>query len=134
MYFEKTTHPRHEGVETYREFFLLKEQDDLYDVKGFGVQFTIRPEDMTLVWERYLDGGVPGPWRRVDYRPRGAFSAIRGPRVLKNGGTTEKQDAFVLVFADTALGGPLSRHASSMPGLEDLVKRLEAGLPAKKEA
>lgn len=125
MYFEKATRPVHNRDETYRVTFTLKEADDLYDVKGFGVQFTIRPETVTLVWERWKDGDHMVPWRRVGYRPRGAFSAFKGPRVLKNGDTTDKQEGVAEVFGHRGL----TDYARTFPHLEQMIEELESQLP-----
>lgn len=126
MYFEKAAHPSHTRVETYRVTFFLKETDDLYDVQGFGVQFTIRPETLTLVWERWKDGDHMVPWRRVRHRPRGVFSAFKGPRVLKNGDTTDKQEGVADVFGYEGL----SAYARTFPQLEQMIEELEKNLPA----
>jgi len=126
MYFEKASSPQHTGTETYSVTFTIKEQDDLYDVRGFGVQFTIRPETVTLVWERYRDDGVLAPWRRVGYRPRGAFSAFMGPRVLKDDTTSDKQTGIVEVWGYKQ---QLSTYAASLPHLELMIEELEKQLP-----
>lgn len=127
MYFEKESGPHHSGTETYSVTFSLKEQDDLYDTRGFGVQFTFRPEKVTLVWERDRNNSGYEPWRRVGYWARGPWSGIAGPRVLKDGSTSDKQQGVAQVFASY---GKLSEYAASLPHLEQMIEELEKQLPA----
>lgn len=131
MHFEMVGTPHHNGVETYRVAMALKDHGDRYDVKGAFVQFTIRPETVTLVWERDLVDGVTSSWQRVGYRPRGAFSAFVGPRVLKDGTTSDMQEAMVEVWVGV-VGKPerLTDYAASFPHLEQMIAELEKSLPA----
>lgn len=129
MYFEKSETDKHTGVETLVKTFEIREQDDLYDVRGAFVRFEIRPDTVTLVWERYGDGGTWGPWRRVSYGPRGPFSAVSGGWVLANGSVSDKQRAVVEPYVDGKVGGELTAYAKSLPGLADLIERLEKTLP-----
>lgn len=126
MHFELRDRAQHTGTEEYQVSFVITEQHDLYDVRGFGVQFKIRPEIATLVWERFLSGGTYGPWRRVHWS---RVSAIKGPRVLKSGGTTDKQQGVVKVFVSADLGGRLSDYASGLPHLQQMIEELERNLP-----
>lgn len=128
MHYEKTRHPEHSGTESFMVTLALKEQDDLYDVRGTFVRFTIHPETVTLVWERRMQQGVCGEWRRVGYRPRGPFSAFEGPRVMKDGSlsTSDRQRAVVEVFS----GSGLTAYAATLPHLEQLIAELEKNLPA----
>lgn len=126
MYFELAQQAQHTGTETYTAAFALKEQGDRYDVRAAFVQYEIRPERVTLVWERYREDGVLGPWHRVGYRPRGAFSAFVGPRVLKDGSTSDSQSGVVEVFG---YHNKLTDYAASFPHLEQMIEELEKQLP-----
>lgn len=131
MHFEMVGTPHHNGVETYRVTMALKDHGDWYDVKGAFVQFTIRPETVTLVWERDRVGDVLSSWQRVGYRARGPFSAFTGPRVLKDGTTSDMQEAMVEVWGGR-WGKPhrLTDYAASFPHLEQMIEELEKNLPA----
>ena len=126
MYFAKKGTPHHDGAETYRVTFVLKESGDQHDVRGAFVQFTIRPETVTLVWERWMQNGVLSEWRRVGNRPRGAFSAFEGPRVMKDGSTSDKQRGVAEVFGARGL----SAYAASFPDLQKIIDAVESDLPA----
>jgi hypothetical protein len=122
MYFETDERPKHYGTETYRVSFLFKEQDDLYDVKGMYVQFTIRPEQVVLRWERERGQFGYGPWVRAR-----SNSLINGSRVLKDG-SLGVQTSIVEVFASKELGGKLTQYAASLPHLEQMIEELEKKL------
>jgi hypothetical protein len=129
MYFELDSRARHTGTERYTVTYRLREQDDLYDVKGAFVQYTIRPETVRLTWERTHTDGVPTPWwRLMSYHGYG--SRITGPRVLKSGGTSDTQDSYVDVFRREELGSPLTEYAASLPHLQQMIDDAEHHLPA----
>lgn len=130
MYFEKAKTPSHSGTERYTVTFALKEQDDLYDTKGVYVEFEFRPEFVVLVWERDRDNHGYGSWVRKAYGVRSSGSRVLGPRVLKNGGTSDRQQGYQPVFLTEELGGPLSGYASSLPHLGQMIAELEKNLPA----
>jgi hypothetical protein len=125
MFFELKTRPEHTGYEQYVVSFSFGEQDDLFDVKALGVQFEIRPETVTLIWERLRPTSEGyGQWRRV------TKSHISGHRVLKNGWTSDKVTGVVEVFTSSAPGSPLTKYASGLPHLEQMIEDLEKNLPA----
>lgn len=132
MYFDLKSRATHRVQEQYKISFVMKEGDDLYDVRAAFVQYTIRPGIVTLVWEREALDGVKTPWQRVGYRPREEFSSIAGGRVLKDDSvsTSDKQRGFVEVFQSRDLGGPLTQYADSLPHLEQMIAELEKNLPA----
>lgn len=119
MYFDKLSHPVHEGRETYRASYALKEHDDLYDVQGDFVKFTFRPETLHLKWERRL-GQL---WKPDD--TYGVGTRITGRRVLKSGDLGDQQGSVGLYW-----NGELTQYAKSIPGLAELVAKIEAELPA----
>lgn len=128
MHYE-SLHPAHTGTERYAVVVYLKDQGDQYDVKGKNVTFMIRPERVILIWERQLRDGFLRPWRRRVFVARHTESRIVGPRVLKDR-LSDKQDAYVTVFASEELGDPLSPYAESLPGLPEIIAELEKNLPA----
>lgn len=119
MHFERLSHPEHAGRETYAVTYALKNQDDLYDVQGDYVKFTIRPEMLTLHWERYLGS----PWRIFDGYGHG--TRISGRRVLKSGDLGDQVGYVSLFWQDE-----LNEYAKSIPGLADLVAKAKSQLPA----
>lgn len=130
MYFEKAKTPSHSGTERYAVTFALKEQDDLYDTQGVYVKFEFRPEFVVLIWERDRDNRGYGSWMRKAFGVRGGGSRIQGPRVLKDGSLSDKQQGYQPVFLTEELGGPLSGYATSLPHLEQMIDELEKNLPA----
>lgn len=122
--------PQHAGSERYTVLLVLDltgdEQQDLYDTRGKHVQFEFRPATVKLVWDRFLGRDGYGPWKRV-YAFRG--SRIEGPRVTKTG-TSDKQFGHVEVWHAEEVGGPLTKYAAMLPGLEQAVADLEKNLPA----
>lgn len=116
--------PKHEGKETYQVSFALSGEDvdaGKHDVTGSYVQFTIRPNRVTLVWERVLNG----EWTRQSSFRGG--SQIRGRRVLQSG-TMGEQESYVEVWR-YAERGVLTDYALSLPGLADRVAEIEKALP-----
>lgn len=130
MYFEKSDHPSHTGTERYVVRFQVREQDDLYDVRGDYVQYEIRPVSVLLMWERTYRDGHYTPWERRATGRAWTQSRIMGWRVLKDGTTSDKQEAYVRVFLDDHLGGRLTEYAASLPHLEQMITDLEKNLPA----
>ena len=130
MQYESRNHAQHTGSEQFAVSFNIAEKGALYDVKGTFVNFTIRPDTVTLVWERHRKNEGWGPWRRSNYRMKGAFSCVSGGRVLKNDSVSHIQRSFAEVFKTSQVGGELTDYAKSLPGFPALVDMLEtAKLP-----
>jgi hypothetical protein len=113
--------PQHTGMEKFVVEYDLTDQGDAYDVQGKYVQFTIRPERVRLVWDRQLGG----EWEpNTSVYGRGG-SKITGRRVLKSG-ELGGQDGQVEVYG---WDGSLTPYATSLPGLDFLVKTISQRLP-----
>jgi hypothetical protein len=112
------TRRKYRREETYVREFQLTSVGSEFDRKGDYVHFTARPVSVRLEWTRSLGKD----WERTTSTRRGG-SRIVGYRVLKDG-TLGNQSTEWDVFG--YFNGRLSEFAAALPGLADLIKRIEA--------